>query len=64
MELVQTLLIASTAVASLDLLDKTVKVSFDNNRRIKLKSEITAETHFHVEWDLSGAHKTQLQIRA
>ena len=45
MELVQTLLIPTTAVASLDSLDRIAKVSLENKWRVKLESEIEQSTH-------------------
>lgn len=45
MELVQTLLTATTAVVSPDLLDKIVKVSLEKNWGIGLESELKQPKH-------------------
>lgn len=47
MELVQSLLRATTAVVSPDLLDKIVKVSLEKNWGIRAQ---TAQTRFYGEW--------------
>ena len=63
MELVQTLLIAISAVASQDSLDRIVKVKNENNWRIRLESKIQQPKQIsllsvlHTKFKSKSGHK-------